>query len=463
MRINSIPLVNGQRLNLSPSQWVVSTFLLILLAGASLLSTSWAGHGVSWLGALFTATSAICVTGLATLDIGTHFNIFGQVVIMILVQIGGLGQMTLGMLLLMTLGKRLGLRQKLLLQDALNQDEHGQIFTLARRVVQFALLFEAIGLLLLSIRFVPEMGFSHGVYVALFHVISAFNNAGFSLFPDNMISYSDDPVVLLTISLLIIFGGLGFTVLLELTRTRRLSRMSLHSQLVIKGTLILLILGTLGIWLLEHNNRHTLGALPAAQQWLGAFFQSVSTRTAGFESIDMGQIHSSTSLLMMVLMFIGAGAASTAGGIKVTTFMVLLLATRSFLRHQNRVTFGRKEISQATINKSVAVIMTSLIVLCVGVFALSITDHAPLQALMFEAVSALGTVGLSLDLTPTLSHGGQMILIILMFIGRLGPLTLALTLSKPNVQRVRYPEGKWLQVNSFIQNRSPRGCGFSSG
>nr|WP_318465489.1 TrkH family potassium uptake protein [Photobacterium leiognathi] len=422
---------------------IIFSFLAILIPAAILLTLPvFSVSGLSFTDALFTATSAISVTGLGVVDTGSHFSISGKILLMFLMQIGGLGQMTLSAVLLYMFGLRLSLRQQALTKEQLGQEKFTNIRRLVKHIIIFVLICELIGVFFLSIRWVPEMGWEQGLFFAVFHSISAFNNAGFSLFSDGLTRYVDDPLVIITIASLFIFGGLGFTVISDLKRNahRGFHFLSLHSKIMIIATPVLLFVGTVMIWLLEHHNSHTLGSLNESGQWLAAFFQSATARTAGFNSVDIGQFTQPGLLIMMLLMLIGAGSTSTGGGIKVSTFVVAILATWSFLKQRDRVVLFKRTISYQTVTKSLAIIVVSGIVLTIAMFALMITEKAPFYEVMFETISAFATVGVTAGLTATLSEPGKYIMIVVMIIGRLGPLTLAYMLARPKPTLLKYPE-----------------------
>lgn len=427
----------------SEPQIIIFSFLAILIPAAILLTLpAFSVSGLSFADALFTATSAISVTGLGVVDTGSHFSTSGKVLLMLLMQIGGLGQMTLSAVLLYMFGLRLSLRQQALTKEQLGQDKFTNIRRLVKHIIIFVLICELIGIFFLSLRWVPQMGWEQGLFFAVFHSISAFNNAGFSLFSDGLTRYVDDPLVIITISSLFILGGLGFTVISDIKRNahRGFHFLSLHSKIMIIATPILLFAGTVMIWLLEHHNSHTLGPLNESGQWLAAFFQSATARTAGFNSVDIGKFTEPTMLVMMLLMLIGAGSTSTGGGIKVSTFVVAILATWSFLKQRDRVVLFKRTISNQTVTKSLAIIVVSGIVLTIAMFALMITEKAPFYEVMFETISAFATVGVTAGLTATLSEPGKYIMIVVMIIGRLGPLTLAYMLARPKPTLLRYPE-----------------------
>ncbi|MCL9780111.1 TrkH family potassium uptake protein [Vibrio sp. S4M6] len=422
---------------------ILLTFLGVLIPSALLLTLPvFSVSGLSVTDALFTATSAISVTGLGVVDAGKHFTTEGQILLMFLMQVGGLGQMTLSAVLLYLFGVKLSLKQQSLAKESLGQDTSVDIHSLVNQIVIFAFATEFVGFVLLSIRFVPQLGWETGMFYALFHAISAFNNAGFSLFSNNMMGYVNDPLVLLTLAGLFIFGGLGFTVVVDIAKNWRkgFSQLLLHTKIMIVMTPVLLISGTVLIWALEHNNPLTLGPLSESSQWLSAFFQSASARTAGFNSVDLSYFTHPALLVVIVLMLIGAGSTSTGGGIKVSTFTVAVVATWAFLRQKKHVVMFKRTVNWQIVTKSLAIIVVSGALLTTAMFLLMITEKASFVKVVFETVSAFSTVGLTAGLTAHLSEPGKIILIIVMIIGRIGPLTLAFMLARPEPSLVKYPE-----------------------
>ncbi|BAJ00346.1 TrkH family potassium uptake protein [Shewanella violacea] len=422
---------------------ILCSFFAILFPSALLLTLPvFSVTGLSFTDALFTATSAISVTGLGVVDTGTHFRASGKILLLFLMQIGGLGQMTLSAILLYMFGQRLSLRQQALTKEALGQDKSINIKRLVEHIIVFAIIAELLGFIFLAIRWVPEMGWKQGLFAALFHAVSAFNNAGFSLFSDSLSSYATDPMITFTIAGLIISGGLGFTVISDIRRnfSNGFHHLQLHTKLMLLATPCLLIFGTLMFWLLEHNNPNTLGQLDLGQQWLVAFFQSVTARTAGFNSVDISMFTQGAFFIMIILMLIGAGSTSTGGGIKVSTFVVVAVATWSFLRQRPHVILFKRTVPSRTVTKCLAIIVISGIILALAMFALMLTENAPFEQIMFETISAFATVGLTAGLTANLSEAGKYIMIVVMVIGRIGPLTLAYLLAKPKPTLLKYPE-----------------------
>jgi trk system potassium uptake protein TrkH len=424
---------------------ILCSFIAILFPSALLLTLPvFSVTGLSFTDALFTATSAISVTGLGVVDTGSHFRVSGKILLMFLMQVGGLGQMTLSAVLLYLFGQRLSLRQQALTKEALGQDKSINIRRLVKHIIIFALIAELLGFIFLALRWVPEMGWQAGLFSALFHAVSAFNNAGFSLFADSMSAYATDPMITFTIASLIILGGLGFTVISDIRRngTRGFRHFQLHTKIMLLATPCLIVFGTLMFWLLERDNPHTLGQFTPAQQWMIAFFQSVTARTAGFNSVDIALFSQGAFFIMFILMLIGAGSTSTGGGIKVSTFVVTAVATWSFLRQRQHVIIFKRTVPPKTVTKCLAIIMVSGMVLSLAMFGLMLTEDAPFEQIMFETISAFSTVGLTVGLTQGLSEPGKYIMITVMIIGRIGPLTLAYMLAKPNPTLLKYPEDR---------------------
>lgn len=431
-------------MRLSPPA-LLATFYLILAIGGGLILWLPVSHhgGVGFLDAFFTSMSAVTVTGLAVVDTGSAFSIFGQVVIALLIQLGGLGLMTFAVFVLSAIGIPVGFSQRLILREDLNQSSLGDLAKLVRTIVVVAVICEGVGALLLAFVFVPESGWASGLWEAVFHSISAFNNAGFGLWPDSLTRWVDNPLINLVIPALFIIGGLGFIVLGDLYAKRNWRALSLHSKLMIVGTVTLTLWSWCMFGALEWRNPGTLGALDSVWAKVQAsWFQAVTTRTAGFNTIDIGKMHDATVLMMMTLMLIGAGSTSTAGGIKVTTFIVLLLATVAFFRRTTTLhAFGRS-LGLNEVMKVLALTTVSILIVFIGLFIVSISHDGSFIALAFEVTSAFGTVGLSMGTTPELDTVGRVVIMCVMFLGRVGPLTLGFFLARHTVARVRYPPGQ---------------------
>ncbi|NPC94518.1 Ktr system potassium transporter B [Bacillus sp. WMMC1349] len=436
----STKLVKGKTINISPPQTLALSFLIIIAVGACLLKLPIASTTyISWLDALFTATSATTVTGLVVIDTGVDYTVFGQTVIMCLIQVGGLGLMTFAVLIVMMIGKKIGLQQRILVQEAFNQTSLGGLVRLVKHLFIFTIVIEFVAFIILSIRWVPEYGLKEGMFHSIFNTISAFNNAGFSLWSDSLSQYVGDPVVNLVITGLFITGGIGFTVMIDLWTKRNFRKLSLHSKLMIVGTLTINTIAALTIFILEYGNPGTLGNLSLTEKLWGAYFQGVTPRTAGFNTLDIAQLTTPSLLLIIVLMFIGAGSASTGSGIKLTTFIVMILATMTFLRGKSETVVFHRAIKMQTILRALAIIVISFSFVMLTIFVLTITEDAPFLSIVFEVLSAFGTVGLSTGLTPELTTVGKAVIMMMMFIGRVGPLTMAFTFAKEKKAPIRHP------------------------
>ncbi|MFC8151727.1 TrkH family potassium uptake protein [Bacillus paralicheniformis] len=428
-----------KQIQLSPSQLLVLVFLFFIILGTLLLKTPAAtSKPIGWIDTLFTSTSAMTVTGLAVVDTGTDYTMFGQLMILVLIQVGGLGIMSFAVLIFIMLGKKIGLKERLLIQQSLNQTSLGGIIKLIKSLFIYSFAIEMLAMLILAVKWVPEYGFARGVYYSLFHAVSAFNNAGFSIWQDSLMRYEGDPLVNLVISFLFIIGGIGFTVLSDLWHKRSFKKLSLHSKLMIYGTFIINLSAMIFIFLLEYQNQKTLGMLPPAEKLWGAYFQAVTPRTAGFNTTDIGSLHESTITLLLLLMFVGAGSASTGGGIKLTTFLVILLSVITFLKGKKHISIAKKTLKDQLIIRSLAISTISVLLILAAVFILNMTEPKPFLAILFEVVSAFGTVGLSMGITADLTPVGKILIIFIMFLGKLGPLTLAFSLARPEQENIRY-------------------------
>ncbi|EIM08035.1 hypothetical protein A1A1_03047 [Planococcus antarcticus DSM 14505] len=429
-----------KRITISPPLLISGSFLFLIMVGTILLKLPFATtRPISWTDALFTATSATTVTGLSVFDPGTVLTGFGELVLLVLIQCGGIGLMTFAVAILILFRKKVGLQNRIYLQESLTQNTVGGIVRLVKLILTFALTVEAVSAVLLTIYWTPEFGFKDALNFSIFHVISAFNNAGFSLFPDNMISFAGDPLVTVLISSLFIIGGIGFTVVMDVSQKKSFHRWALHTKLMVGGTLILNIVAMIVIFALEYGNPGTLGTMSLYDKLLTSYFSAVTPRTAGFNMLDYGELEDPTLLFTMLLMFIGGGSASTASGIKLTTFIVVILATVSFLRSRREPEIFGRSIRLETVIRSLAITTISVLLVVFLLFLLTVTEKTPFLPLAFEVVSAFGTVGLSMGITADLSDLGEVLLSLVMFTGRIGPLTLFFILMKPRKENYRYP------------------------
>lgn len=433
--------MKNKYIKLNPSQLLILVFIVFTCIGTILLKLPFATiETISWVDALFTSTSAMTVTGLAVVDTETTYTLFGEIVIVSLIQLGGLGIMSFAVLIYLMLGKKIGIKERLIVQQALNQTSIGGVIKLVKNLFVFSIIIELIAMIFLSIRWVPEMGWSKGLYYSFFHSISAFNNAGFALWSDSLIGYVGDPIINIVISFLFIIGGIGFTVLSDLWYKKKFKKLSLHSKMMIIGTFVINIVAMFIIFSLEYSNPNTLGGLSSLGDKIWAsYFQTVTPRTAGFNTLDMAQLNECTIMFILLLMFIGAGSASTGGGIKLTTFMVIVFSVITFLRGKEEIVIARKSINQSFIVRSLAISTIGILFIFIAVFILNISEHASFLVVLFEVISAFGTVGLSMGLTGSLTLIGKMVIIFIMFIGKLGPLTLAFSLAQPEKAKIKYP------------------------
>jgi len=433
---------------LTPAQVLGLGYFSVIVVGTLLLKLPIAtrpGVELSVLDAAFTATSATCVTGLSVLNTATGFSRFGQTIIMILVQIGGLGIMTMSTLFALLLGKRIGIRQRQLIQEDLNNISVSGVVRMARLIIEIALIFEGIGAVILFLHWVGDMPAGRAFFFAVFHAISAFNNAGFDLFGTSLEGFVGDVVVNLVISFLIIAGGLGFFVLREATVKRRFRMLSLHSKIVLVSTLVLIAGAFIFVLVAEYHNPMTLGPLDPGAKVTAAFFQAVTPRTAGFNTVPVGQMRPVTLFFILLLMFIGASPGSTGGGIKTTTFACIMVAVGNSIKGQNDNVLFYRRISERTVRRSLSIMVLALALIVTVTMVLLAIEDLPILPVLFEVVSAFGTVGLSTGITPVLSGLGKLLIMMVMFAGRIGPVTLALALGRrlvaPEGDGVRYPEG----------------------
>ncbi|NOU92789.1 Trk family potassium uptake protein [Paenibacillus sp. LMG 31456] len=441
-----------KKIELTPPQILVLGFAAIILVGTILLTlpiASATGVPHSFLNALFTATSATCVTGLVVVDTGSSYTMFGQIVIITLIQVGGLGFMTMATLFAFMLKKRISLKERLVLQEAMNQGSMEGIVRLIRKVIRYSLTIELIAAVIFSIRWSMDLGPAKGIYYGIWHAISFFNNAGFDLFGSvtgpfsSLTSYASDPTINIVSMGLIVLGGIGFIVISDLLDFRVSKRLSLHSKVVLSTTGFLIVVGAIVIFIFEFTNQKTFGPLNWSGKVLAAFFQSVSPRTAGANTIDIGGMRQASQFFTIILMFIGASPGSTGGGIKTTTFTTLVGATIAMIRGKEDIVLFHYRLGKDRILKAITLTMIALFLVIIVSMVLSTTEDHPFLMILFEVTSAFGTVGLTMGLTPDLSDIGKVMIALMMFIGRLGPLTLAYALGpKTEKELYRYPEGK---------------------
>lgn len=435
------------------SRTICTGFLALIIVGTLLLMLPFATASGDWnspLVALFTATSAVCVTGLIVVDTGTYFSSFGQVIVLALIQLGGLGYMTATTLLLLLVGRRLCLKDRLAIQQAMETAELANVNKLLVSIISMTLIFELAGAFLLMPTFITDFGLGRSLWLSIFHSISAFNNAGFSLFSDSLIQYAENAWPMAVISGLIILGGIGYQVIMEaflwgrdrLQGRKKRTVFSLHFRIVTSTTLVLLLLGTLAFLLIEYDNPKTLAGEGFGLKILLAGFQSVVMRTAGFNSIDIGAMETSALFVAIALMFVGASPGSTGGGIKTTTVRILLMSTLAALRGRDEVDCYQRQIPTTRVLKALAVVVASAISVIIITTCISVTDpNLSFIGILFEAVSAFATVGLSTGITADLSILGQLFIIAAMYIGRVGILLLiSALLGDPSPTSIHFPE-----------------------
>jgi potassium uptake TrkH family protein len=428
-----------------PAQVVPVAFAAVIVLGTVLLAlpVSRSGPGgASFLEALFTSTSAVCVTGLVVVDTPTYWSGFGETVILALIQVGGFGIMTFASLLGLLVANRLGLRTRLTAQAETKSLGLGDVRSVLKGVAAFSLAFEALAALILSLRFATtyDEPLGEALYHGVFHAVSAFNNAGFSLFSDSLVGFSADAVISLTVAGAVIFGGLGFPVLLELRRQLfRPADWTLHTRIVVWTTAVLLVAGSVAVIAFEWSNPATLGPLSDGEKLLAGFFQGVQPRTAGFNSLDYGQMNETTWLATDVLMFVGGGPAGTAGGIKVTTFAILAFVILAEVRGDPVVHVGNRRLAPETQRQALSVALLAVTIVVFATVLLLALSGLGTDRVLFEVISAFSTVGLSTGITGELSGAGRLVLVALMFLGRVGTITLASALalrSRPILYRL---------------------------
>ncbi|HAM62693.1 MAG TPA: TrkH family potassium uptake protein [Erysipelotrichaceae bacterium] len=442
----------------TPAQQIAMSFAFVITTGALLLwlPISNKVQGTGFIEHLFTSTSAVCVTGLTTIVPLDQYTIFGQFIILLLMQIGGLGLMTLIAVFLIFVGGKLSHAEKLAMSEAVNRPTLGNLGHFLKFILVYTAIFEGFGFVLLSFRFVPQFGMLSGLYKALFVSVSAFCNAGLdNLGPSSLVGYVNDPLVSLTVAALIIMGGLGFGVWFDLTQSAKsilrkkctfksaAQHLRLHTKIVLWMTMILLASGTILILVIEFTNPLGLAPLSFGSKLMASFFQSTTLRTAGFSTLTIGNLRPFTQFFMMIYMFIGGSPGGTAGGIKTTTIAILVLMIVAEIKGSSEVVIFNRCIPRQLFRKSFIIAFMMLVTLITGILLLTITEDADFLVLSFEAVSAIATVGLSMGVTASLSIPGKIIIIALMYLGRIGPLTLILSLGRSHhnakINEIKYP------------------------
>ncbi|MHB1394920.1 MAG: TrkH family potassium uptake protein [Clostridia bacterium] len=442
-----------RRLKITPTQLIVAGFATLIFLGAFLLNLPMAsrnGLPVGFINAIFTATSAVCVTGLVVVDTGTHWTVFGQVIIVSLIQIGGLGIMTMSTLLALLIGRRITLRERLLIQESLNQFDLEGLVRLTKNIIIATFAIELVGAVLFSLVFVPDYGLKKGLAFGVFHAITGFCNAGFDLIGEfrSFTPYVNNFIININTMALIVIGGLGFSVwtdIYQILRDRSIKNITLHSKVVLATTIFLILFGAISIFVLEFNNPGTIKNLPFSGKVLASFFHSVTPRTAGYNTLDMTALTTPTKFMTIILMFIGGSPGSTAGGIKTATAAILALTVIAVVKGKEGPEVFERRIPNYLVYRAMAVAAISLSLVVFVTMVLSITENADFMTLFFETTSAFGTVGLSLNYSPNLSWTGKLIISITMFAGRVGPLSLVLAFAhraSRNKGNLKYPEDR---------------------
>ena len=445
-----LPLVARIRSwRLNPYQVLALGFAGLIFFGACLLTTPLASRTettVSFLDALFTSTSAVCVTGLVVVDTGTTYSVFGQMVVIFLIQAGGLGVMTVATLFAVLSGKRIMLRERMLIQEATNQIDLSGVVRLVLYIVKATFVIEFIGGTILAIRFFMDYG-PIGIYYGYWHSISAFCNAGFDLLGDykSLTGYVDDWTVNLTICFLIIFGGIGFPVIADVLNFRYTKRLTVHTKIVLTATLFLIVFGSVFIFMAEYDNAATLASLDLSGKIQASFFQSVTARTAGYNTLDIGAMREASLMLLIIWMFVGASPSSMGGGVKTSTVTILIAVFVSQIIGKNEPSLFGRTIPQQTIYKAGSVVLVSMVLVMTATIAMSFTESFSLFRILFDVVSGFGTVGLTTGITPSLTPHGKLWLILTMYAGRVGTMTLFMALTmRIRQSTVKYPDGKFL-------------------
>ncbi|MBN2074764.1 MAG: Trk family potassium uptake protein [Dehalococcoidales bacterium] len=441
-----LPALPKPKTGSSSSLVLVYGFAGLIILGTLLLMlpvSSKTGDFTSFINALFTSTSAVCVTGLVVVDTADYWTPFGQVVILILIQLGGFGFMTSATIFMLAFGRRIGIQERLLISESMGLTRLGGLVTIVKRMAMFTITAELLGAVIMLFSFSGEYSGGKAAWISLFQSVSAFNNAGFDLFGGfrSLSGHYDVPLVLITTAALIILGGISFLVISDIAGRRKWKRFSLDTKIVLSATAVLLIFGFILVFFTELGDPDTLGFMSIPQKLVNAFFQSVTARTAGFSTINVANLADYALFFTMLFMFVGAASGSTAGGVKVNTFGIIVATMWSSLRGREKAgAFGRR-FNTLQVHRALTVIIVSLTLISVIVFILTITEEFRFLNLLFETISAFGTVGLSTGITPDLSVAGRLVITFTMFVGRLGPLTLALALiQRQKTTAYNYPE-----------------------
>ncbi|MCF2672876.1 MULTISPECIES: TrkH family potassium uptake protein [Fusobacterium] len=431
---------------LSPSRKLILGFLFAILLGTFILMMPFSlkeGEKLSFLSSLFTIVSAVCVTGLTVVDVSKVFSPAGDIVIIFFIQLGGLGVMTFSSILFLAMGKRMTFYERELLKEERNADSSGEISSFIKKLLLTVFIIESIGAIILTWEFAKEMPINKAVFYGIFHSISAFCNAGFSLFSNNLEAYKANPIINLTIGYLITLGGIGFAVITSVIMVirRGIDRFNLTSKVAIIISMILTFGGMILFFILEYSNSATLGDLNFIQKILASYFQSVTLRTAGFNTIPLGELRNSTIFMCCILMFIGASPGSTGGGIKTTTFGVILFYVIGIVKKKENVEIFNRRLDWEIMNRALAILVLAITYVSIVIMLMLIAENFSPEEIVFEVISAFGTVGLTLGITPDLSTFSKLLLIFTMFVGRLGPMTFALAIGETKKKALsKYPK-----------------------
>ncbi|MFA0814344.1 MAG: TrkH family potassium uptake protein [Anaerofustis sp.] len=452
---NIMNRIGLQMKRMTHPQILVIGFAALIITGALLLMLPIAttdGQGASFLTGLFTSTSAVCVTGLVVVDTGTYWTTFGQIIILLLIQIGGLGFMAMATLLFLITGKKITVKNRMLLKTSFSADSLEGIIRYVKYVMLFTLTVEMIGAVLLCGVFIPAYGVKHGIFMSVFHAVSAFCNAGFDIVGGGVgfMPFVTNVLLNLVICSLIVIGGIGFAVAMDVISKKRFCQFEFNTKIVLIATGFLILFGTVTVFISEYNNPETMGDLPFFGKVLASLFTSITPRTAGFNTVDVGSLHSFTKMVIMLLMFIGGSPGSTAGGVKTTSFSVFILAMVRTIQGYDEIRVYQRRINSSVIKKAMAITMLGIIWVLTATTVLYICEQQiPLGNLMFEVISAFGTVGLSTGITASLSAVSKVTLILTMFFGRVGLITVAYAINRFNELRntmgsYKYPDGNLL-------------------
>lgn len=438
-----------KKIKISPYVLILVSFFIIILIGGTMLSlpiSTMDNQGTKWIDGIFTATSAVCVTGLAVNNVSSVYNLLGKTIIMILIQIGALGFITISSLVVILISKKINYTTKKIVQEAMNTENIYKIQEYIKNVIKTVFIIEIIGAILLFIEFSQKLQLKKALFYSIFHAVSAFCNAGFALYDNNLMEFKGSVIINTVIPALVILGGTGFAALLNLYRyfiTKKDRRLTLTTRLGVSTSIILLIVGTILIFGLEYSNLKTMGKFTFVEKIGAAFFQSMSTRTAGFNTMSIGGLTNQSALVFIVLMFIGASPGSTGGGIKTTTISIIFLGLLNIIGYNEEIEAKDRKISWTIYNRAIAITVISVIYINIILFLLIIIEKdVAFIRILFELISAFGTVGLSMDLTPSLQDISKWLIILTMFVGRVGPLTATLALLNKVSKKGshRYPE-----------------------